>query len=720
MQGYLFKGKSNFVYAVTGRHKIERATQDDGTVCRIAVDGFAVVKKETVKLHRPGRPDAQVVVVEHFGDGDDRVVLRLQGEIPEVLPARTKPARVGQTVRAKYYVPATGKWMDVQGLVREVMENCVAYEFTTKEGCCRMAVFDSQGFIVAGHYFPGVNTHAGAVPGGHPEDGKIPKGWVKHYTLPRMVPQGCGKVPVKGPFQRVEKLKITPLRGDADLTWVKTNYVMAKPSTEMLHGELQKYFEPLPVSFDSEALSQALAATLTLDADASLPFRAPTLEDFRRVAIQMDNDRTGAGADAIGDSHREYLTDMGDGDLDLGIQRAAERGFRLYRVIVGEIEPSDEDKVDLYLMRVWCVQGKRDGYKPDKLFVGRSIQAPAFTFKLLHKAVFEESDRRWGDRCDNIRAGYDMDKPVPEHLVDIYACTLASIGLDESGFDRRMPREFMEMYFKYYLPFCVPGVPQSLVDFMCSCTVDSILLLTDGTMYEKDRGNPSGYPNTLRLNCTVQLMANCYALYWRLAELGRANQAIDIIDVLQKDIFLEICGDDSRANAQTDFGCLVLGAAEGFAPWLGVWTARLPWKVKIEGKVVFEHKDGVFSLPFAERMALFPPIVSRNLVVIDDIVWSPLWNADRCLRKLCSQGTTDRGTPHGRTELEEYTLVLSAFMTLKLQTYWHVNNVVFSPAIQFLMDNHWYTSELRRHVESAVAACYREGSSRRTPARLRQ
>lgn len=166
-------------------------------------------------------------------------------------------------------------------------------------------------------------------------------------------------------------------------------------------------------------------------------------------------------------------------------------------------------------------------------------------------------------------------------------------------------------------------------------------------------------------------------------------------------------------------GIVLLDADHDFVEWLGVWQQRLPWGVKIEGKAVFERREGEYVLPFAERMARFPPIVARNLVVVDDILWSPLWNSDRCIRKLVSRGTSAPGTLHGRTEDEEYVLVLSAFMTLKLHVYWHVKGRVWNPTVQALLDNHWYTKDIRRLVEACVASCYRE-SARRTPCHLRR
>lgn len=711
MQGYLCKGPSSQVLFVTGRHRIVDTPEG-----RRALDGFeGTFAKHTVVVHRPGRPDTEVQVVGRAGSGDDLVVLKLVGVLPDVQTRRVRSALPGTQVRARYYDVSTKKWCDLHGPVRAVLPNCVVYEMSTIEGCCRMPIFDTRGFVVAGHYYPRVDIGVGAYPGGFPEPERLPIEWTAKYTMPMFVPQGAGPMDLRGPFQRVEKFKITGLRDDINLSNVKTEFFMAKPSTEMLRKELAKFYEPLRVDISRERTLSAVAAACQIDADGAMPYRHPELSDFIRLAIEMDNERTNAGSEAIGQNHREYLMELGDGDLNRGYEVAATRAYDLYRGLVGTRELTADDRVDLYMFKVWMVQGKRDGYKLKKLKIGRSIQAPCFTFKLMHKAMFESADTHWISRQHMFRVGYDMDMPVPMPLVYIYKETLASIGLDESGFDRCMPREFMEAYFLVYLPYMTPGVPHDVLKMMADATINSHMLMTDGFMYEKERGNPSGYPNTLRLNCIVQLIAWCYAMSIRLEQLGKPSGVDDVVAVFERDIFLEICGDDSRANAQTQFGCQLLDAHSGFVSWLNIWEKELPWAVKIEGSVTFSCDGNGFLLPFEQRMAAMPPIVSRNLVVIDDVLWSPLWNTDRCVRKLVSRGTTDVTTIHGRTDEEEYVLILSAFMTLKLHTYWHLEGKIYCPTVQFLLDNHWFDAEMKRLVYSCVTACYREAIARRMP-----
>lgn len=706
MQGYLAKKASGYTWFITGRHAIV-----DGKV----VDGIApLIPGSAVKLHRPGRPPLETVCVERRGTGDDRVALRL-ANVPDVQAARCRQAKKGGVVSARYFDLNTGVWYDVVGTVQLVSPVAVAYDMSTKSGCCRMPIFDQQGYVVAGHYYPYVDTPAGRFPGGQTEDGEIPAKWEARYSPPPITPQGLrvGETAFRAPFARIEDLKVCGLRADTDMTWYQADFHMAKPSTQMLHEELAKFFEPISITLDQRLLKVAVSAAMKLDAEGSHPApRAPRISDFVAMLRTMDNERTNAGSDMFGGSHRDYILEMGDGDLELGILRLAEKAHHLYQCIIGAEEATDDDRDELFLMTCWCVQGKRDGYKYRKLYKGRSVQAPNLTFKLIYRTILADSDAFWISRKWMFRVGYDMDKPVDPELASIYKATLASLGLDQTGFDRRMMEEFMRMYFLVYLPYSCPGVHPTYCQFLADATIDSYLVLTDGTVYQKHRGNPSGFPNTLRLNCVVQLFAWCYAMAVRLEQLtGNEVSDNDVVETFERDVFLEICGDDSRANVLTERGLALLDVQGDFDEWLTIWRERLPWEVKIEGKAVFAYTldaagNVVFELPDEDRMFLFPPLVARNLVVFDGYLWSPLHNPLRCIRKLMSQGTDPAFAPLGRSEADEDVLRLSAVHTLKLHLWWHEHQYIFCPAIQVMLDNGMVTPELRRQAYTAFSACW--------------
>ncbi len=717
MQGYLRRGQGQDVWFITGRHEIRG---------KEVLDGFASLPAAfDVTLHRPATEAREVRAVCKRGTGNDRVAVKLEG-VTGVGAVKFGQAVEGGAVSAHYYHEASREWKLVVGVVRAVRGDIIAYELSTMPGTCRMAVFDGRGQIVAGHYYPYVPVGQQLLPAGEPENGGIPSGWVESYspppvyfdTLPHGRDAGATSEEVSRlvPYLRTEDFKVYGLRRDARMEFFKPEYHIAKPSTAMLFSEVEKFFEPLAVAFDKDVLKEAVFATAILDYDGRSFALVPTAVDFENTLRLMDNERTNAGSDLFGGNHHEYILERGGGDVEKGITVIAADALRLYGVICGDVAATEEDELALLKLRMWCIQGKRDGYKDKKLYVGRSIQAPSLMMKLLHRTVFGQADTDWLSRQFMFRAGYDMDQAVPDRLSQLYGRTVASLGLDESAFDRRMPREFMQAYFQFLLPFMCQGAPREFCEFMGSCAIDSLLVFTTGDVREKRRGNPSGYPNTLRLNCVVQLLSWCYAALIRSKELGLDWGHRDVVDLFERDVFLEICGDDSRANVLTPLGLEFLDGKNDFAAWLAVWRKHLPWDVKIEGSVLFEHKftdEGVrFNQPFEWRAARFPPLVARNLFVVEDRLYSPLHNPARCVRGLMSRGSEQGYGALGRSQEDEEELRFSAFVTLKLHLWWHLQNHIFCPVVQMLLDNDWLTVEVRNQVRAHYAAIYAEARTR--------
>jgi hypothetical protein len=110
---------------------------------------------------------------------------------------------------------------------------------------------------------------------------------------------------------------------------------------------------------------------------------------------------------------------------------------------------------------------------------------------------------------------------------------------------------------------------------------------------------------------------------------------------------------------------------DGGAEYLRVWDEELPWAVKIEGVVKFHP-----LLDLHEKLPLMPPMVSRKYVCVDGIVWHPLFDLTRALKRLICDEQRD--------EWMEEALVNSAYMTLALHVYWQREGKMFSPAVHFL------------------------------------
>jgi len=708
MQGFLQKGEGSAVWFVTGRH-LNTATT--------TVDGWANFTPPEGTLFRPGRAVQIVRVGTIRADGTDRIHIQLVGDIPTAKVKFAKPETNG-VIHAKWYDAETGVWQTVVGKVIEIFPSGVfATAYSTAAGNCRMAVFNAMHQVVGGHYWPKVTCANGMqVPAADPEDGIIPKDFVHSY-VPRCnpaggkpqapevaseTPAGLVKMHYRGQRLRTEERKVFGLRSDVDTSNIRSQYILAKPSTEMLVSELQKFGEPVDCVIDARLFKIAGMAAMLLEGDAVFPYIQPTLADFQAAAMEMDSERISAGQSLPGGSHHQYFLEQGGGDSELGAHAVALRVYTAYKHLAEGTEPDECSSDLLQIMQYWSVQGKKDGYKPKKFDVGRSIQAPTVELKLMWKVCFAENDQHWIGRDDMIRAGFNFDLPVPASRTLLYRNTLASLGLDESGFDRRMLPEFLHFFFMRYLPWIAPGVPAGLCQHLLLCTQDSFLVMTDGDVYQKKRGNPSGFPNTIRLNCVVQLVAWCYAAAIRMEQMGENANAEDIVTLFQDHIFLEICGDDSRANVLTDLGMDFLSASENFQPWLKIWADRLPWQVKIEGSVVFPvHKDGTFVQSFKQRMNQMPPLISRNLVVVDGILWTPLFNLGRALRRLQHQ--------ENRSLEEEAEIIGSAYATMALQIFWHDRGVITSPALQFLK-SFGTTPAQEKLVREVVGRAYRHAA----------
>ena len=162
-------------------------------------------------------------------------------------------------------------------------------------------------------------------------------------------------------------------------------------------------------------------------------------------------------------------------------------------------------------------------------------------------------------------------------------------------------------------------------------------------------------------------------------------------------IFLEICGDDSRINLLDKEAMYVFDVANDFAAWIQVWRDVHPWDVKVEGMAVFD-----MSMPFEQRAVLFPPLVARCLFPMDGLLWSPLFNSDRCIRKLMSVEADTTYGPIGRPAETDEVLQHSAFMTLRLHTYWHTTGRIYSPTIQHLIEGGWYDDKIKVMVMNKV------------------
>jgi len=704
LNGLLFRGEAGKTYFVTCRHII---------VNLVAVDRFAVWNQEKLKAkcYSPNGAVCDVVVEDLLSNGDDRVVFvvsgaNAKGKNPKVGdPVVYKGQGNGPTPPLVHFTCAIEQdgivvWQNNAGPIMLVSPDGERffYAATTTSGCCRMPVFTSSGQILGGHYHPGLSIAGVVCPGSERERLQIPKGFERRYTPPKIdaegLPQGeqmleCVARERSG---RVEKFKMYPLKPKAGMVGVNPRYFLAKPSTEMLHDELQKFAGDITYNVPEDIFRKAETLAIRMDGPSATLYTEPTLEDFSAVVLELGRKTgTSAGASADGCTQFDYVCAFSQFDDDAegvtdevrfldGVECYSRTIFELYRCIADGREVPEHLR-DMYLSCfIWNVQGKKDGYKLKKLYMGRSIQCPCFEQKVMWKVVMGRGDGVWNKMDTHFRVGFDFNRPVPPHHDAHYLRARAVLAFDETAFDRRVPRQMLESFFRRYLPVMCLGVPNPFLRFLADATIDSFLKMTDGTIYQKHRGNPSGFMNTLRLNCYLQCLVWCCIIFLRLDEMGVDATVDEVFEMFGKadeaeadvrHFFIEMCGDDSRVFVNSKFGELLFDTANGGDAVLRLWKECFPWEVKVEGLVVYNGTEDLHR-----RVATIPPFIGRQVVVMDGYLWTPISCPSRTVKRLVH--VEDRSAEL-QVELET-----AAWATLVQHLYWSEMDLLTCPTADWV------------------------------------
>ncbi len=705
-QGLLFRGPGNVVAFVTNRH----AYPAGKPVCRFR---DAASRCGEATMHIPGKPDVQVEVKSVRTSDCDRAVLILEGPVGEFKnppiadPQELLESRDGnKTVCLWTY--KDGDFYESHGPLRHVADDgTFFYELTTEPGMCRAPVFTSDGRLLGGHYHPGITIGGNNCPGGEPEPLSVPKSYSSVYAAFRIrriageaqtyrapiwspndeMPEGLDFFP-PAPGGRVEARKLCTLRPGVAKKGVNPRYVWAKPSTAMNHLEMRKFGGVHKFVCSEARMRKAMSILVHLEGDSFSHTKGSKLEDWILVVDELGRkDSTSAGSTGDGATQYDYVMETGGSDsYEVNVERVAQRCMVLNGLL--EEYGLDDDAIpeshplrDVYSkMCVWQVMGKKDGYKHagqhPKVDVGRTVQAPCFELKVIWKVVMGASDEKWGKRDWTYRTGYDFNRPLPPHLALQMAAALGVVAFDETAFDRRIPPRMLWAFFMEYLPMVVKGVSMKWLAYMHWITQDSIMQMTDGAFYVKHQGNPSGFMNTLRLNCIVQKLLWCIILTIRLEELGDPCEVDDCVKCFSTpdacgDIFDEICGDDSRVFAMTEKGMKILDIPNGSKAVLRIWEECFPWDVRVEGVATLDPK-----LPIAARMLLIPPFISRQVVVMDGYLWTPLCCPSRCLKRLSHVEELGKE--------ERQNLHVSAYAALPQHIFWASEGLLCLAAKPFL------------------------------------
>lgn len=546
------------------------------------------------------------------------------------------------------YNPETDQFETLGGPLQSyVNPDLISYEISTGPGCCRAPVFGQDGRVIAGHWASrsGKGATGGSFQTLPPTNQKE---WNRELkwdeTWYNFVPQGTqfvGKLPPEQYKGFAQAKKVWDLRTDKGLLGaIDVRYRMMSPSTEMVEKEVQRFEERSPNGsrFDSDFIASVVEC---YDLDVSTltqPLEEDTLSTTVDWLCTGENQANVAGMDG---QNRAYVVSRGDGDYELGRQVVVAETLQI-------IKTFDEErpnwKRSWYKHFMWMVSGKKDGYKESKMDIGRSIQMPAFVWKLIYYTLFGEADAKWVSRMPKGLAswnftGHDFDMPVSVQRVRTYMKARSALAVDMSAFDRHIPAWCISRYFSY-LKRMYPLVPSNVLAAMEWYTCDSVMVCSNGNVYQKHNGNPSGFMNTIRLNCFVSLLVWVSVLMWLEEASGFESDSPDEwFSKLKQDFHVEICGDDTRVWALTDHAAELLG--EDGCHAMRVLAEQWPWNVKLEGYTKFDLEK-----PFDERVLAAPPMVARKLVPLTVgrhvYLFEPMYNPSRCIRKLVhAMGGTD-------------------------------------------------------------------------------
>lgn len=700
--GFLMRGANELVHFVTRRHM---DPDGGGDMNHHLVEG----KEYT--FHRYPDTTFKSKVVVHGGT-NDRLILTIHNKKGlDDLPANKflkKECWPQGVVTMKAFVPTPkgNQWVTSMGVVTTTNSFTFGYSLTTEIGCCRAAIYDAVGRIVGGHVF----AKTGGKPAGWYEHGDIVTTIQTQHSL-NLATQGGGSglnYPPGVQPRRPDSRKIWPTNRDKNTgqpyKYIRVRHHMMRPSTDMVKKEVKRFQDHINFSLPADMLSAATKAATAL-LPVGQPYQLPTV---REAATRMLPLLTGVHSSGVSStmSQSDYIGSLADSNDEHAIRFAAEHQgdlpevrllglFALARTVVHFLQHLDDpDEHDLLFgkrLQQWTVNGKTDGYKEKKIAIGRSIQAPSIELKALWKVVCSDAEKAWSEQNLFFRTGEDLNMPLSATLKRYYLGGKAALALDATAWDRYMPSELILAYVKY-LSYIMPGMPSKLAGYLFTSIANSTMFLTDGDILTKRRGNPSGHPATLWLNCFVNLLT-----WVSVLALKNNLHPNDVVETFEEDVFPEFCGDDSRIWALTEKGKSMLGCDEEqpFSSILDVFKKYFPWEMKVEGSWVRDESKNI-----KEDFLSVPPLVSRGLLLQEYargwIVWTPYIDVNRVLKKLVHDMS--------RTEAEEEEHMLAYSSTLALLEYWDSTNIVRVPAMTVLREHRFWSKELARRV---VVSYYR-------------
>jgi hypothetical protein len=525
----------------------------------------------------------------------------------------------------------------------------VYYDLNTEKGDCRLPIFNRKGQIVGSHRYGNINVEGITLNGGEvdvpgavrklapPPDSR--ESFLAHHKGTAELPatlQGGNLPPALAAVEQYttksrslevnlpktgQKLPRAP--GSFDAKWWpmkpheylpdwEIKHVVGKPTMSAVANEVSKFnLELGPWGFPEDETLAAFRYVAEDDLNTSIP--APDMTDrsavFSRFADVISGLNptsspglcefsTSDGQSFYGpdyDSQHSLVEAMGGGCFDTGCSYLASAMTNFVQLIMSCESPSE-----LGTEVLWKVQGKMDKYKATSVLIDkvRSIQAPPLHYKLVWMFLMWHSDQDWvHDPTSDNYTGIPVNCPLPHKLESRLDKAYGATSTDITGFDRNMHEVLMRMFFYVYVPIMAPGAAIPLLAYLASAAIDSRLVMPDGVVYIKEHGNPSGFPNTIRLNCVTHkatnLLCKMYALRQVVSESAPSalahflqkttKQQIQAVEKITRSLY---CGDDGLNTALNEHGMRVLRLSPSY------WK-KTPWVVKEEGDHVFDRTGDI-------------------------------------------------------------------------------------------------------------------------------
>jgi len=241
-----------------------------------------------------------------------------------------------------------------------------------------------------------------------------------------------------------------------------------------------------------------------------------------------------------------------------------------------------------------------------------------------------DSDADWTNNEESrYYVCHSQNEPLQARYRDSFVNCLEVAATDVTGWDRSMPSMGLYYFFYCYLPRVCIGMPEQVVEYMFRNTTFSLLCSLD-ELHIKAHGNPSGFPNTIRLNCVVHRAVN---LLLASLALEKAGQSMDF-DEVESEFFSLYCGDDVINFAMTDRVRAIMPKQGSPGSLIELWSTLTPWVVKLEGHMVLEGLD-----PLTVDLTDFPPFVSHKPIRLYGEWYFALCKPEKVITKVLLEGS---------------------------------------------------------------------------------